>query len=48
MVVDKSQIAVEKTIFEQILGEGGEAVGTVQDVAMEREIVGDGMLHLIR
>ncbi|KAG2083819.1 hypothetical protein BD769DRAFT_1682534 [Suillus cothurnatus] len=38
MVVDKSQIAVEKTIFEQILGEGGEAVGTVQDVAMEREI----------
>lgn len=53
MVVNKSQIAVEKTIFEHILGEGDEAVGTVQDVAtedvvVEREIINDGMLHSIQ
>jgi hypothetical protein len=47
MIVDKSQIAVEKMIFEQILGEGDEAVGTVQDAAMEGEIPNDGTFHLI-
>jgi hypothetical protein len=48
MVIDKSQIAVEKTIFEQILGEGDEAVGTVQDVATESDIINDGMFHSIQ
>ncbi|KAG0692848.1 hypothetical protein DFH29DRAFT_881990 [Suillus ampliporus] len=53
MVINKSQIAVEKTIFEQILGKGDEAVGTVQDVvtedvAMEREIINDELQSLLR
>ncbi|KAG1743890.1 hypothetical protein EDB19DRAFT_1827259 [Suillus lakei] len=48
MVVNKSQIAVKKTIFEQILGEGDKAVGMVQDIAMEREIINDDMLHSIQ
>jgi hypothetical protein len=43
-VVDQSNVSIERVIFQNILGEGEEAVGTIQDASAEEEVINDGMV----
>ncbi|KAG2122289.1 hypothetical protein BD769DRAFT_1670917 [Suillus cothurnatus] len=43
MAVDQSNVSIERVIFQNILGEGEEAVGTIQDASVEEEVINDGM-----